>query len=323
MRMKKLGRTGLELSVIGLGTWAIGGGDWAFSWGCQDDKESIATIRNALDLGINWIDTAPVYGLGHSEEIVGKALQEVQNKPLIATKCGLVWNEKRKISPQLIKESIRLEVDASLKRLQLDVIDLYQIHWPRPDNSIEEAWETIAALIEEGKIRFAAVCNFNVEQLRRIESIHPVASLQTPYSMLERGIEDGILEYCASSGCGVIVYSPLQKGILTGKFTLENIKNFASDDHRKYDNHFKEPVLSANFKFIEGLRPIAEKNGITLAQLAIAWVLYHNEVTVAIVGARHAYQIEETVIAGDCILSEHDITEIEILLQDRLKELLK
>ena len=317
MRTRKLGWTDLELTVIGFGSWALGGGGWQFSWGPQDDEESIAAIHRALDLGINWIDTAAVYGLGHSEEIIAKALRGMSEKPIIATKCGLVWNEKGEVFGCLKRDSIRKEVEDSLRRLEVEVIDLYQIHWPDPDPDIEEAWSTMADLVKEGKIRYAGVSNFNVEQMKRIEKIHPIASLQPPYSMIMRDIEKEILPYCAEKNMGVIVYSPMQKGLLTGKFTPERVKNLPPDDHRRSDPQFNEPLLSINLELVEKLKPIAEKHGRTLAQLAIAWVLRRPEVTAAIVGTRRPSQIEETFPAGDWELAAEDIEAIEKLLQER------
>ena len=317
MRKRKLGWTDLELTVIGFGSWALGGGGWQFSWGPQDDEESIAAIHRALDLGINWIDTAAVYGLGHSEEIIAKALRGIRKKPIIATKCGLVCNEKGEVFGCLIRDSIRKAVEDSLRRLEVEVIDLYQIHWPDPEPDIEEAWSTMADLVKEGKIRYAGVSNFNVEQMKRIEKIHPIASLQPPYSMIMRDIEKEILPYCAEKNMGVIVYSPMQKGLLTGKFTPERVKNLPPDDHRRSDPQFNEPLLSINLELIEKLKPIAEKHGRTLAQLAIAWVLRRPEVTAAIVGTRRPSQIEETFPAGDWELAAEDIEAIEKLLQER------
>ena len=321
MQTKKLGWTDLNLSIIGVGTWAIGGGGWEYSWGPQDDRESISTIRHALEKKINWIDTAPVYGLGHSEEVVGQAIKGLRDKLIIATKCGLVWDKDGNISHHLKKESIRSEIEASLGRLEIDVIDLYQIHWPDPDEEIEEAWSTIADLIKEGKVRYAGVSNFSAEQLKRVQPIHPVASLQPPYSMLERGIEEELLDYCSANNIGVIAYSPMQKGLLTGKFTRERVQNLPADDHRREDPHFQEPEFSANIELVKGLRSIAEKSGRTVAQLAIAWVLRRPEVTAAIVGARRPFQIEETVIAAESMLSREDITAIDMLLSKRQKAL--
>ncbi len=314
MQTRKLGYSDLNITDIGLGTWAIGGGGWKFAWGPQDDKESITAIRKAIDIGINWIDTAAIYGLGHSETIVGKAVKEMKKKTIIATKCGNCWDKNRKIFHCLKKDSIRSEVEASLKRLRVDVIDLYQIHWPIPENEIEEGWDTIATLIKEGKIRYGGVSNFSVEQLKRIQPIHPVASLQPPYSMLERGVEDELLSYCEKNNIGVICYSPMYRGLLTGKFSRERIASLPNDDHRRKNMQFQKPQLSANLELVESLRPVAEKNNITLAQLAIAWVLRRKEVTAAIVGARSQSQIQETAAAGDVKLAEDDIEVIEKLL---------
>ena len=316
MQTRKLGYSDLNITNIGLGTWAIGGGGWKFAWGPQDDKESIAAIRKAIDVGINWIDTAAIYGLGHSEVIVGKAIKDIKEKPIIATKCCKRWDKKRRILNSLKKDSIRSEVEASLRRLKVDVIDLYQIHHPSPDEEIEEGWETIANLVKEGKVRYGGVSNFSVEQLKRIQPIHPVASLQPPYSMLERGVEDELLEYCGENNIGVIVYSPMQRGLLTGKFSKERVQNLPNDDHRHKNMHFQEPKLSANLELVESLRPVAERNNITLAQLAIAWVLRRKEVTAAIVGARSQSQIQETAAAGDVKLTEADIEIIEELLSN-------
>lgn len=321
MKTRKLGWTDLNLSTIGLGTWAIGGGGWAYAWGPQDDRESITTISRALELGVNWIDTAPLYGLGRSEEVVGKAIEGLRDKPIIATKCGLVWDKDGNISNSLKEESIRSEVEASLKRLKIGAIDLYQIHWPIPDEDIEEAWGAIADLVKEGKIRYAGASNFSVEQLERIQAIHPIASLQPPYSMLNRGVEDELLDYCSANDIGVIAYSPMERSLLTGKFSKERAQNLPEDDHRRRDSRFQEPELSANLELVEDLRGIAEKSGRTPAQLAIAWVLRRPEVTAAIVGARHPYQIEETVLAGDWTLSEEDIAAIDTLLDKRQRAL--
>ncbi len=315
MRTKKLGWTDLKLTTVGLGTWAIGGSGWQYAWGPQDDRDSISTIQRAIEIGINWIDTAAVYGLGHSEEVVGKAIEGLSDKPIIATKCGRAWNKDGNLYGLLKRERILSEIESSLKKLKLDVIDLYQIHWPNPEEDIEEAWGTVADLVKEGKVRYAGVSNFNVEQLKRIQPIHPVASLQPPYSMLRRDVEDELLSYCAENDIGVIAYSPMQKGILTGKFNRERALNLPEDDHRRRDPLFREPKLSANLELVEELRKIAEKSGRTVAQLAIAWVLRRSEVTSAIVGARHPSQIEETAAAGDWVLSEVDIASIDALLE--------
>jgi aryl-alcohol dehydrogenase-like predicted oxidoreductase len=318
MQTRKLGYSDLHLTTVGLGTWAIGGGGWAHGWGPQDDAESMAAIRRALGLGINWIDTAAVYGLGHSEEIIGRALAGWRDEVIIATKCSLVWEEGSTTPYGRLKaESVRREAEASLRRLNVEVIDLYQIHWPDPDEDVEEAWGVIADLIREGKVRYGGVSNFSVEQLKRVQVIHPVASLQPPYSMLRRDIEEDLLPYCAANGIGAIVYSPMQAGLLTGKFTRERVANLPDDDWRKRNSRFQEPDLSTNLAFVEKLRPIAERNGRTVAQLVIAWVLRRPEVTAAIVGARRPSQIEETAPAGDWVLSAEDVAEIDALLAER------
>jgi len=322
MRTRRLGKTNLELTVIGFGSWAIGGGGSRISWGPQDDSESIAAIKKALDLGINWIDTAAIYGLGHSEEIVGKAIKGISKRPIIATKCGLVWDEKKNITNRLKRESIKNEAEASLKRLDVDVIDLYQIHWPIPDEDIEEGWEAMAQLVKEGKVRYIGVSNFNVSQMKRAQSIYPIASLQPPYSMLKRDVEEDIFPFCRQNSIGIVVYSPMQKGLLTGKITRERVANFPEDDHRRNDPDFNEPLISFNLELVDKLVPIARKHNKTLAQLAIAWVLRRPEVTSAIVGARRPDQIAETVLAGDWILPQEDIDTIEKLLAEREQKIM-
>ena len=323
MKTRKLGWTDLNLTTIGLGTFAMGGSGWQASWGPQDDRESIATILRALEKGVNWIDTAPVYGCGHAEEIVGKALKGLSSKPIISTKCGLLCDKDGKIINYLKRESIRSEVEKSLRRLKTDVIDLYHIHWPIPDEDIEEAWGAIAELVKEGKVRYAAASNFNVEQLKRIQSIHPVAALQNPYSMVDQGIEGEILDYCRQNNIGVIVWGPMAHGLLTGKFSRERARNLHQEDNfrRQASPYFLEPQLSANLELAEDLRPIAQKHGRTVAQLAIAWTLRRPEITSAIVGARRPSQIEETVLAGDWILSEEDISAIDRLIDKRERAL--
>jgi len=315
MQTRQLGFTDLHLTTVGLGAWAMGGGGWKFGWGAQDDQESIDTIHRAIDLGVNWIDTAPVYGTGHSEEVLGKALKTAGKKPIVATKCGRSWDDTRTPFPDLKADTIRKEIESSLQRLGVETIDLYQMHWPQPDPDIEEAWSVIADAVQAGKIRYAGVCNFNVAQMKRLQAIHPIASLQPPYSMLVRGAEDELLGFCAANKIGVVAYSPMQKGILTDKFTREFVGSLATDDHRKnFDANFQEPALSKNLKLVEGLKPIAQKHGMLVAQLAIAWVLRRPEVTAAIVGARRPSQIEETAAGGDFTLSESDIASIETLL---------
>jgi aryl-alcohol dehydrogenase-like predicted oxidoreductase len=319
MQTRKLGYTDLHLTTVGLGTWAIGGGGWAYGWGPQDDADSIRTIQRALDLGINWIDTAAVYGLGHSEEIVGKAIRGRRDQVIIATKCGLVWDEGSTTPYGRLKAwSVRQEVEASLRRLGVDVIDLYQIHWPNPDEDIEEAWATIADLVREGKIRYAGVSNFSVEQMKRIQPIHPIASLQPPYNMLRREIEAEILPFCAANNIGVIVYSPMASGVLMEKFSREWVDSLPEDDWRKkYSGHLREPELSANLALLDGLKAIAARYGRTVSQLAIAWTLRRPEVTAAIVGARRPEQIEQTAPAADWTLPPEVLTEIDDLLARR------
>ena len=321
METKQLGNSALIFSRIGLGTWAMGGGSWLFGWGHQDDNASESAIKRAIELGINWIDTAPVYGLGHSETVIGETIKKMGHKPLIATKCSRVWDSNHRISGNLRQKSIMEEVDASLKRLQIDVIDLYQIHWPDPVEQIEEGWDTVARLIEAGKVRYGGVSNFNVEQMKRIISIHPITSLQPPYSMFRRDIEEDILDFCSEHHIGVIPYSPMQKGLLTGKITIERVKNLDSDDHRRKDPMFREPQLQINLDFVDQLKPVAEKYGKTLSQLAIAWVIRRSEVTSAIVGTREPSQIEDVVGAVDFVLDPEDLQMIEALLEDRARAL--
>jgi aryl-alcohol dehydrogenase-like predicted oxidoreductase len=317
MRARRLGYTDLHLTTIGLGTWAIGG-PWDRGWGPQDDADSLATIHRALDLGINWIDTAAIYGLGHSEEVVGEAIQGRRDDVVVATKCSRVWDPKGgTISGRLTAKGIREECEASLRRLRIDVIDLYQIHWPTPDEDIEEGWTTIAELITAGKVRYGGVSNFSIPQLQRAQSIHPVASLQPPYSMLQRGVEEELLAYCATHEIGVVAYSPMQAGLLTGKFTRDRVAHLPADDWRKGNRHFQPPALDANLDLVDGLRPLAERNGLTLAQLSIAWVLRRPELTAAIVGARRPSQIEETAQAADHVLSLETVEEIARLLSRR------
>ncbi|MHC4123750.1 MAG: aldo/keto reductase [Planctomycetota bacterium] len=320
MQTKQLGNTNLELTGIGLGAWAIGG-PWEFGWGPQDDNDSVATILKALEEGINWIDTAPIYGCGHSEEVVGKAIKQISSKTIIATKCGLLWNDKRQKVNCLKNESIRKECHNSLKRLGVDVIDLYQIHWPQPDEDIEQAWEEMVKLKEEGKVRYIGVSNFSIEQIKRAEKIHPAASLQPNYSMLHREVENELLGYCEENNIGVVVFSPMNKGLLTGKFSAEHMEKLAEDDYRRRNTDFLEPTFGANLKFVDQLRPIAQRKGMTLAQLAICWVLRRNEVTSAIVGARRPEQITETTKAVNFQLDEQDIGQIDELLKQRLENI--
>jgi aryl-alcohol dehydrogenase-like predicted oxidoreductase len=320
MQTRKLGSTDLVLTTVGLGTWAMGG-PWQYGWGPQDDGEAVAAILTALDLGINWIDTAPAYGLGHSEELVGQALRQTKHKPLVATKCGILWNERKEKVVHLKRDSIRRECEASLRRLGVERIDLYQMHWPDPVEDIEEAWEEMALLAAEGKARYLGVCNYNVEQMERVRKIYPVASLQPPYSMLRREAEKELLGYCSVHNIGVVAYSPMQRGLLTGTFSHERLAALAPDDHRRRAPEFQEPAFSASLELVEGLEKIAQRHGRTVAQLAISWVLRRPEVTAAIVGARRPGQIRETAPAADWNLSKQDIAKIEKLLAQRERKL--
>ncbi len=322
MKKRKLGNTDLELTTVGFGTWATGGTGWAFSWGPQDDEYSVKAIQKAMEMGINWIDTAAVYGLGHAEEVVAKAIEGKRDKIILATKCSLTWDENKRIAGVLKKQSIRNECEQSLKRLNTDYIDLYQIHWPNPQKDIEEGWTELVKLKEEGKIRFAGVSNFNVSQMKKIKKHGPIASLQPPYSMLKRDIERDILPYCKSENIGVVAYSPLQVGLLTGKFKQDSVKKLDDEDWRKTKSaHFFEPLYSINLKFVESLKPLAQKYSRTIAQLAIAWVLRREEVTSAIVGARKPSQIEETALAADFEIPKATLANIEKLLKERNEEI--
>lgn len=301
----------MRLTRIGFGAWAIGGGNWQFGWGTQDDNDSIAAIHRALELGVNWIDTAAVYGLGRSEQVVAKALQGRANKPYIFTKCSMIWDESREIQRSLKRESVRRELEASLKRLQLDTIDLYQIHWPNPEAEIEEGWETLARLREEGKVRYIGVSNFSVPQMERVARIAPITSLQPPYSLLNRAVEKEILPYCQKHGIGVINYSPMQSGLLTGAMTRERIASLPADDWRRNSAQFKEPYLSRNLELVELLRAIGNAHGCSAGEVAIAWTLHHPAITAAIVGARNAKQIDGVLGAATLRLEPDEIERIE------------
>ncbi|HPG39825.1 MAG TPA: aldo/keto reductase [bacterium] len=309
MQKRKLGSNGPELTAIGLGSWAIGG-PWAWGWGQSDDEESIRTIQKAIDLGINWIDTAAVYGLGHSEEIVGQAIKGIRDKVYIATKCGLAWNSKKQFRNDLSVQNIRNEVEASLKRLQVETIDLYQFHWPDKKVPVEKSWEVMVKLKKEGKIRWLGVSNFSVELLERCEKIHHIDSLQPQYNLFRRDIEKEALPWCLANGVGVVAYSPMFSGMLTGSF---DVTKLAGDDWRKKNVEYREPKLSENMQRVEKLRPIAEKYGKTIGQLAVAWVLKHPAVTSAIVGARRVTQVEENLGSAGFSIAPEDIQTIEEL----------
>jgi aryl-alcohol dehydrogenase-like predicted oxidoreductase len=313
MRQRTLGFTDLELTVVGIGTWAMGG-PWQYGWGPQNDDDAVAGIVRGLEEGINWIDTAPIYGLGHSEELVAKALKQTKSKPIIATKCGLLWDDKGQRVPCLKRESIRKECEDSLKRLGVKVIDLYQMHWPGSDDETVQAWQEMAKLVEEGKVRYIGVSNFTVGQIKLVQKIAPVASLQPPYGMVHREVEKELLPFCAENDIGVVVYSPIQRGLLTGKFSYEKLMSLAPDDHRRTNADFQEPRFGATLELVGGLKPIAQRKGITIAQLAVGWVLRRPEVTAAILGVRAPEQIVETAAGSDVELSEKEIKEIEELL---------
>ncbi|WNG37090.1 aldo/keto reductase [Archangium violaceum] len=314
MQKRQLGNSDLQITPIGFGAWAIGGSGWTYAWGHQDDEQSIRAIQHALDRGINWIDTAAVYGLGHSEEVVARALKGRSNRPYIFTKCGLIWDENRKERRELGADSIRRECEASLRRLQVDAIDLYQIHWPLEGDSlkgIEEAWKTLAELQRQGKVRWIGVSNFNAQQMEFAKSIAPITSLQPPYSLIHRDIEKDILPFCERNNVGVIAYSPMASGLLTGAMTRERIAKFPKDDWRSRSSDFQEPKLSRNLALVELLKKIGERHGRAPSEVAIAWTLRRPVVTGAIVGARSAEQVDGFIGAMDFRLSPAELKEIE------------
>jgi aryl-alcohol dehydrogenase-like predicted oxidoreductase len=311
MQTKRLGNSDLHITPIGIGAWAMGGAGWQFAWGAQDDADSIAAIHAALDRGINWIDTAAVYGLGHSEEVVGRALEGRSQRPYVFTKCARIWGDDRIIQKSLKADSIRRECEASLRRLKLDVIDLYQMHWPEPEQDIEEGWSTLVKLKEEGKVRWIGVSNFNVDHMRRAQAIHPITSLQPPYSIISPEVEEAQLPYALENGIGVIVYSPMKSGLLSGAMTKERVAAFPQDDFRRRTPHFQEPKLTHNLQLAELLRAIGKRHGRTPGEVAIAWTLRHPAVTAAIVGMRSAKQVEGVIGAAEFRLSPAEIAEIE------------
>ena len=311
MEKRRLGNSDLEITRVGVGAWAMGGGGWAFAWGPQDDDQSIAAIRAALDRGVNWIDTAAVYGLGHSEEVVAKALEGRRDRPYVFTKCERTWNEKREIQPKLKADSIRAECEASLRRLKVERIDLYQIHWPQPDEDVEEGWSTMAALQKEGKVRWIGVSNFDARQLERCRRIAPITSLQPPYSAVSPEIEQEILPYCQQHNIGVIVYSPMKSGLLSGKMTRERVASLPEDDFRRRAPAFQEPQLSRNLDLADLMAQIGKRRGVTAGVAAIAWTLRHPAVTAAIVGMRSAEQADEVLKALEFRLSPEEIAEID------------
>jgi aryl-alcohol dehydrogenase-like predicted oxidoreductase len=317
MELRKFGRTGLEITPIGFGAWAIGGGNWEFGWGPQDDGQAIGAIEAALELGMNWIDTAAVYGLGHSEELVGRALRGVKPQPLIFTKCSMIWDKERRIRRSLKPDSVRRECEASLGRLEVQAIDLYQIHWPNPESEIGAGWQEMIKLKEEGLVRHIGVSNFSVEQIRRLEGLAPVETLQPPYSLLSRGIEKGILPFCLKNGIGVIIYSPMASGLLTGAMTRERVAGFPADDWRRNAPDFQEPILARNLALAERLEEIGAPHGRSAGEVAIAWSLRHPAVTAAIVGGRSREQVEGIVGAAEFRLSPEEAGKIESFLGPR------
>jgi aryl-alcohol dehydrogenase-like predicted oxidoreductase len=314
MEPRKLGNSDLQITPVGFGAWAIGGSGWEFAWGRQEDADSIAAIVRALELGVNWIDTAAVYGTGHSEEIVAQALAQWKGKrPYVFTKCVLRWDENRKVYQDHRAASIRKECEDSLRRLQTDVIDLYQMHWPPRDNGpgLEEAWQAMNDLKKEGKVRWVGVSNFDVEQMKRATKIAPITSDQPPYSVIRRAIEAGVLPHCEKNGIGVISYAPMASGLLTGAMTRERAAALPPDDFRSRNPEFKEPRLSKNIELVERLRKVGVRHDRGPGEVAIAWVLRHSAITGAIVGARNAKQAGSVMRAGELQLSQEEITEIE------------
>jgi aryl-alcohol dehydrogenase-like predicted oxidoreductase len=317
---KRLGNSTMELTPVGLGAWAIGG-EWQFGWGPQEDADSIKTIHRAVERGMNWIDTAAVYGIGHSEEVVGRALRDLpqRDRPCVFTKCSLAWDEKGTVFHSLQADSIRKEVEGSLRRLQTDRIDLYQIHWPvwpttpagqQAPGSVEEAWETMVALRREGKVKWIGVSNFDVPALRRIQKIEPPTSLQPPYSLLRPEIEQEILPYCLEHNIGVIPYSPMQSGLLTGKMTRERVAALPAGDFRRNNRFYQEPMLTRGLALAEKLREIGARHGRAPGEVAIAWVLAHPAITAVIVGARRPDQVDDLIGAADFRLSEKELEEL-------------
>ena len=311
MRTRELGATGLDISVVGLGAWAMGGGGYEWGWGPQDDGDSIAAIARACSLGVNWIDTAPIYGFGHSEEVVGRALGQMSEKPYIFTKCGLEGVDGQSVN-ELKAATIERQCEDSLRRLGVEAIDLFQIHWPDPDEDIEEAWAACVALLSAGKVRHIGVCNFGVDQLRRIGALASVESLQPPYSLINRGIEREILPYSLAERIGVIVYSPMASGLLTGSFSAERVASLPEDDFRSHVPHFREPQLSENLAAAERLRTVGGRLGASPGAVAVAWVLRNPVVTGAIVGFRSPDQVDGILPqASEIELSAEDIAYVE------------
>jgi aryl-alcohol dehydrogenase-like predicted oxidoreductase len=311
MRTATLGRTGLEITRVGFGAWAIGGGNWDWGWGDQDDDESVAAIHRALELGVNWIDTAAQYGLGHSEEVVARALEGVEPRPYVFTKGGQPEGPNRTSFQTLKRDSLLSECEGSLRRLRLDAIDLYQIHWPIPDGEVEEGWSALAELKEQGLVRHIGVSNFSVAQLERAEAIAPVETLQPPYSLLDRDVEPDVLPWCEEHDVGVIVYSPMASGMLTGRMTRERIESLPADDWRSKSDTFREPQLSRNLELVERLKRVADRHGVEPGAVAVAWTLRNPAVSGAITGFRRPDQVGPIVVAAGLELSDEDIAELE------------
>jgi aryl-alcohol dehydrogenase-like predicted oxidoreductase len=317
MKTKQLGNSDLFITPVGFGAWAIGGSGWEFGWGAQDDEASVAAIHRALELGINWIDTAAVYGTGHSEEVVARALASWHGpRPYVFTKCGLRWDGQGKVHEVLKADSIRRECEESLRRLQVETIDLYQVHWPVDDTAeVEEGWTEMAQLQQEGKVRWIGVSNFNAEQMRLAQSIAPITSLQPPYSLIRRDVEEEILPFCHLEDIGVIVYSPMASGLLTGAMTRERIAKLPDDDWRKHSPNFNEPKLSTHLALVERLEEIGKRHDCFPGAVAVAWTLLHPAVTAAIVGARKPEQVDEVVAAAAIRLTQSDLKEIEVVTE--------
>jgi aryl-alcohol dehydrogenase-like predicted oxidoreductase len=311
LKTTPLGGTGLEITRVGFGAWAIGGGGWEGGWGPQEDQQSIETIHRALQLGVNWIDTAAAYGFGHSEEVVGRALAGLDERPYVFTKASLIAGPGGRIRHNLKRDSILREAEASLRRLRVDAIDLYQIHWPNPDEDIDEGWSALAELKQQGLVRHIGVSNFDVDQLRRIQQIAPVETLQPPYSLIARDIEDDILPFTRNAGIGVIVYSPMGSGLLTGAMTRERIATLPEDDWRKHDPRFAEPQLSHHLALVERLHTVAARHDTTPGAVAAAWTLHHPAVDGAIIGFRRPDQVDTVLDACRLELTDADLTDIE------------
>ncbi len=312
---KQLGNSDMNLTAIGFGAWAIGGGDWQYGWGPQDDTDSVDAIHRALDAGINWIDTAAVYGLGHSEEIVGHALKTCLHKPYIFTKCTMTWGEDRKIVQTMKK--IREELEASLSRLRIDTVDLYQMHWPVPDEELEEGWAVMADLQKEGKVRWIGGSNFSVAQMERAMKIAPITSMQPPYSMINRTAEAEVLPFCLKHGIGVINYAPMHSGLLTGAMTKERVMYMPENDFRKRAKQYQEPMLSRNLDLAELLKEIGAMHDVSAGVVAIAWTLHNPAITAAIVGGRSAQQVEGILPATEFRLTEAEFSEIGDFIKSR------